>query len=94
MFAPVLAQILTHPGRGEGSAPGFGVRVMGCARGRGRGVPDDGTESVTGGVAERGALPGDILDQPAPSRFASSDAARIRETVRRFSMLLAHSISA
>ena len=29
VFAPVLAQILTHPGRGEGSAPGFGVRVMG-----------------------------------------------------------------
>ena len=52
-------------------------------------MPDDGTESVTGGVAERGALPGDILDQPAPSRFASSDAARIRETVRRFSVLLA-----
>ena len=62
MFAPVLAQMLTHPGRVEGSAPGFGVRVMGCARGRGRGVPDDGTESVTGGVAERGALPGDILE--------------------------------
>ena len=29
MFAPVLAQMLTRPGRGEGSAPGFGVRVMG-----------------------------------------------------------------
>ena len=29
VFAPVLAQMLTRPGRGEGSAPGFGVRVMG-----------------------------------------------------------------
>ena len=29
VFVLVLAQMLTRPGRGEGSAPGFGVRVMG-----------------------------------------------------------------
>ena len=32
-----MKQMLTRPGALQGSAPGLGVRVMGCARGRGRG---------------------------------------------------------
>ena len=43
VFAPVLAQMLTRPGRGEGSAPGFGVRVMGWYGGEeGEGKMDTG----------------------------------------------------
>ena len=84
---PVLAQMLTRPGRGEGSAPGFGVRVMGCARGRGRG---ENGYRITPRSA--GALLGKILClRPGVCCFVP---ARIRETVRRFCKLLAHSISA
>lgn len=52
VFAPVLAQMLTRPGRGEDSAPGFRVRVMGCAgkRERGKWIQDY--------AAERGCAPG------------------------------------
>ena len=84
VFAPVLAQILTHPGtlsgRGEGSAPGFVVRVMGCVRGRGRGV--NGYRDM---VRSAGALPGKILLR-LPGACCIIPA-RIRETVRRFSVL-------
>lgn len=80
VFAPVLAQMLTHPGRVEGSAPGFRVRVMGCARGRGRGV--NGYRDM---VRSAGALPGKILHE-LPGMCCIIPA-RIRETVRRFSVL-------
>ena len=56
MFAPVLAQMLTHPGRVEGSAPGVGVRVMGWyggEEGEGYGY------RIT--LWSAGALPGKIL---------------------------------
>ena len=86
VFAPVLAQMLTRPGtlqgRGEGSAPGFGVRVMGCARGRGRG---ENGYRIT--LWSAGALPGEILLR-LPGACCIIPA-RIRETVRRFSVLLA-----
>ena len=91
VFAPVLAQMLTHPGRGEGSAPGCapgcGVRVMGCVRGRGRG---ENGYRIT--LRSAGALPGKILRlRPGACCFVP---ARICETVRRFSVLQSHSISA
>lgn len=52
-----MKQMLTRPGALQGSAPGLGVRVMGCARGRGRGV--NGYRDM---VRSAGALPGDILE--------------------------------
>ena len=82
-----MKQMLTRPGRGEGSAPGFGVRVMGCVRGRGRG---ENGYKIT--LWSAGALPGKILLR-LPGACCIIPA-RIRETVRRFSVLLAHSISA
>ena len=77
-----MKQMLTRPGRGEGFAPGFGVRVMGCARGRGRG--ENGYRDM---VRSAGALPGKILLR-LPGACCIIPA-RIRETVRRFSVLLA-----
>ena len=82
VFVPVLAQMLTRPGRGEGSAPGLGVRVMGCARGRGRGKNG---YRIT--LWSAGALPGKILLR-LPGACCIIPA-RICETVRRFSVLLA-----
>ena len=82
-----MRQMLTCPGRGEGFVPGFRVRVMGCARGRGRG---ENGYRIT--LWSAGALPGKILLR-LPGACCIIPA-RIRETVRRFSVLLAHSISA
>lgn len=87
VFVLVLVQMLTRPGRGEGSAPGFGVRVMGCVRGRGRGV--NGYRDM---VRSAGALPGKILLR-LPGACCIIPA-RICETVRRFCKLQSHSISA
>ena len=82
-----MKQMLTRPGALQGSAPGLGVRVMGCARGRGRGKNG---YRIT--LWSAGALPGKILLRlPGACCFVP---ARICETVRRFCKLLAHSISA
>ena len=77
-----MRQMLTCPGRGEGFVPGFRVRVMGCARGRGRG---ENGYRIT--LWSAGALPGKILHE-LPGMCCIIPA-RIRETVRRFSVLLA-----
>ena len=81
-----MRQMLTHPGRGAGSAPGCapgcGVRVMGWyggEEGEGYGY------RIT--LWSAGALPGKILLR-LPGACCIIPA-RIRETVRRFSMLLA-----
>ena len=86
-----VKQMLTHPGtfpgQGAGSAPGFRVRVMGWyggEEGEGYGY------RIT--LWSAGALPGKILHE-LPGMCCIIPA-RIRETVRRFSVLLAHSISA
>ena len=84
VFVLVLVQMLTRPGRGEGSAPGFGVRVMGCVRGRGRGV--NGYRDM---VRSAGALPGKILLR-LPGACCIIPA-RICETVRRFCKLQSQS---
>ena len=52
-----MRQMLTCPGRGEGFVPGFRVRVMGCARGRGRG---ENGYRIT--LWSAGALPGEMLE--------------------------------
>ena len=85
VFVLVLAQMLTHPGRGEGFAPGFGVRVMGwCGGEEGEGYG----YRIT--LWSAGALPGKILRlRPGACCFVP---ARIRETVRRFSVLLAQPV--
>ena len=75
-----MRQMLTCPGRGEGFVPGFRVRVMGCARGRGRG---ENGYRIT--LWSAGALPGKILHE-LPGMCCIIPA-RIRETVRRFSVL-------
>ena len=79
-----MRQMLTCPGRGEGFVPGFRVRVMGCARGRGRG---ENGYRIT--LWSAGALPGKILHE-LPGMCCIIPA-RIRETVRRFSVLQSQS---
>ena len=81
-----MKQMLTRPGALQGSAPGLGVSDGVCEGKRER------EKWIQDYAAERGALPGKILRlRPGACCFVP---ARIRETVRRFSVLLAHSISA
>ena len=56
VFVPEYEANADAPGCAPGCAPGFGVRVMGCVRGRGRG---ENGYRIT--LWSAGALPGKIL---------------------------------